>query len=822
MKYLRRSTVALVVSLLVSLSLSLGVAAQQPTPQPPSPELTAYTALREAKLGGEVATVTGLALKRDAGTLTLKSGELYFIAPVGDRVTGAVFVGDGEFTLTPPLECEKQAIAIYTKTPSITEHFSELVLRFSDETFAEVKASSQAAFSTGGPRADRAAQLLDDNIKLLRDRLRMNVALRILSDVYTSDKNGRGYFAAFVKGDRWSKLFYLVDPRGIPFVSPEQVALVSYGETDGGIWTAFPMSTDAIADSRTYDIKEHDIEATIDGTTLKAKDTMKIAGVRDGVRVLPFDLFPTLRVSKVTDASGEALSFVQQGKDDDAELAVVLAQPLARGAEVTITVEYAGQEAVIDAGGGNFILNPGSRSTWYPNNASSSFGDRAKFRTTYITPKKFTIVGTGAPEGEPTEEGDLQISRWTSGDLELAVTGFNYGRFKREELKDPETGYQLEFYANKEVPDQIREMQIQIEKAEAQGIKTNTTLGAISTTGMAKSALADTQNATRIYNAYFGKLPYTRVAMTQQPFGNFGQAWPTLVYMPFTAFLDTTIRMQMMGARGATDDFWKYVGPHEVAHQWWGHVIGWTSYRDQWMSEGFAEFSASLYVQHVRGMEPFVDFWESHRKEIVDSHPATNGKQPYTIGPVTQGFRLSGAKTGAVYRYLVYPKGAYILHMLRMLMFSPQTQDQAFIAMMKDFIQTYYNRDVSTEDFKKMVDKHMLDAMNLGGNGRMDWFFNQWVYGSEVPSYTFEYSLKDEGGKPTLSGKLTQSGVSDGFMMTVPIYLDFGKGWARLGQVALVGNASKEFKVPLPERPKRAAANALNDVLCVNMTNSQK
>ncbi len=64
----------------------------------------------------------------------------------------------------------------------------------------------------------------------------------------------------------------------------------------------------------------------------------------------------------------------------------------------------------------------------------------------------------------------------------------------------------------------------------------------MTTTAMADSALADTQNATRIFNAYFGKLPYTRLALTQQPAGNFGQAWPTLIYMPFTAFLDSTQR----------------------------------------------------------------------------------------------------------------------------------------------------------------------------------------------------------------------------------------------------------------------------------------
>jgi aminopeptidase N len=153
-------------------------------------------------------------------------------------------------------------------------------------------------------------------------------------------------------------------------------------------------------------------------------------------------------------------------------------------------------------------------------------------------------------------------------------------------------------------------------------------------------------------------------------------------------------------------------------------------------------------------------------------------------------------------------------------MYSPQTGDDDFKAMMKDFISSHYNKDVSTEDFKRFVDKHMQKGMDLGGNGRMDWFFDQWVYGTEMPTYALEYSLREEGGRTVLAAKLTQSGVSDGFRMQVPIYLDFGKGWSRLGQVALVGNASKEFTVPLPQRPKRVAANALNDVLCLSTTNT--
>ena len=91
---------------------------------------------------------------------------------------------------------------------------------------------------------------------------------------------------------------------------------------------------------------------------------------------------------------------------------------------------------------------------------------------------------------------------------------------------------------------------------------------------------------------------------------------------------------------------------------------------------------------------------------------------------------------------MIYPKGAYILHMLRMMMFDQQQPaTRRFMAMMQDFIKTHYNQDVSTEDFKRIVEKHMTTQMDLDENGRMDWFFNAWVYGTEMPSYKFEYQL---------------------------------------------------------------------------------
>jgi hypothetical protein len=120
----------------------------------------------------------------------------------------------------------------------------------------------------------------------------------------------------------------------------------------------------------------------------------------------------------------------------------------------------------------------------------------------------------------------------------------------------------------------------------------------------------------------------------------------------------------------------------------------------------------------------------------------------------------------------------------------------------------------STESFKAVVEKHMSKAMDLGGNGRMDWFFNEWVYGTRVPRYKFDYQTSpDEGGKCKLHMAVTQSEVDDHFAMPVPVFADFGKGMIRLGQIIVVGNSTKSVDVVLPKPPKKVVLNAYRDVL---------
>jgi aminopeptidase N len=261
------------------------------------------------------------------------------------------------------------------------------------------------------------------------------------------------------------------------------------------------------------------------------------------------------------------------------------------------------------------------------------------------------------------------------------------------------------------------------------------------------------------------------------------------------------------------------VTPHEVAHQWFGHAVGWASYHDQWLSEGFAEFAAGLFLQQAVGpkwQKDYIDFWERQRTRILDKN--NFGVSPNDAGPLWLGLRLISPRTEQAYQGVTYSKGAYVLAMLRSLMRadngSPGDLDQAFIDMMHDFISSHRDTLASTESFKAVAEKHMTKQMDLQKNGRLDWFFREWVMGTEIPRYAFTYEVQpDEPGKFKIRAEITQSEVDQNFAMFVPVYADFGGGMVRLGQVALVGNSTRTVIFHLDRQPKKVVLNAYKEIL---------
>ena len=108
--------------------------------------------------------------------------------------------------------------------------------------------------------------------------------------------------------------------------------------------------------------------------------------------------------------------------------------------------------------------------------------------------------------------------------------------------------------------------------------------------------------------------------------------------------------------------------------------------------------------------------------------------------------------------------------------------------------------------------------MDINGDKKMDWFFNEYVYGTQLPSYKVEATFSiGADGDVVLEGKLTQSNVSDDFRMLVPLYLELADGKIIfMGRARMIGNRSSEQKVPLKglkTRPRRLLVNYYDDVL---------
>ena len=798
---------AALVALLLSVCFLHPVGLAQNAAPGPNSDPT-YQALRSLALGGESVTVTNLDLKRDAGTFRLRSGTVCFVAPVQGKVTGAVFVGDGGFSLDPGIASERASLRLLTKEDQFNERFERLVMRFTDSTYDEIKKAG-----TNGGSCDVGP--LKDVQNTTRHKLKSNLESRLLEEVLSPEP--KPYFIAFIHGKHYNdKEVYEIDPDQNSY----QVNFFTYDENKEGHWASFSISDKQVqsASGKPFHIEHQQVDTTLEKSgNLIGKVATTFVATRNGLRVVPFDLFPHLRVQSVT-ADGQPLSFIQEDKNDDADFAVILPKALAAGEKFTLTTAYGGKQAVTNEGGGNYDLTPAARDSWYPNNGSGALGEYASYDMTFRIPKGMKIAATGLQVSD-NNEGGQNVTVWKS-ESPQTVAGFSMGKFRVEQAKLTKPEYAIESYANEESPDWVNAIKT---GADSDALPTlgshsgSVPLGTMSTTGLNKKSLAEGELAVQLYSDYFGPSQFKHLQITQQTACDFGQSWPELVWIPICYYFDTTVRHQLgldWGDRG----YWKVVTPHEVAHQWWGHTVGFATARDQWMSEGFADMSASLYVSLVeKNPKKFISFWNDERETLLERNP--QGFRAIDVGPLTMGYRASNTRTGFdITRRLIYPKGAYILHMLRMMMHDNRNGDQAFKDMMQDFVKTYSGKAATTEDFKAIVEKHMTRDMDLDGNRKMDWFFNEYVYGTQIPTYKLDSSF-DTGADGTIvfSMKLTQSGVDDKFKMLVPIYLEMDDGRLfALGRAHVVGNSSVEDKAPLAglkTRPKRAVVNYYDDVL---------
>jgi Peptidase family M1 domain/Carboxypeptidase regulatory-like domain len=809
----------------LQLQLTLSVAKQQVSVSVPGKSLAfansdpLYRQLREIGLG-QTFHFDNYSVNWDAGTFQFQKGTLTFLSPVNGVVTGAIFIGEGHFGLKPVTALDVHELNRRIGAEEVNEDFTEVVFRFTGEgrlkflsglgDKTDTPAGAAAAFNHWREKMRRRReQALGFSEALFEGETMDNADADLLAAFYNPAHPQ--FFNAYLRGRKHKDLRFFVRNRvgAIPQLdSPEEVAFINYDPEgmDDGIWYLSHLKSEFVnhtasshEDRRLFATRRYKIETVIaKNEHLFSTATITFEPLVAGERVLKFGLLPNLRVTRVTDEQGQDIYFIQESRKEDGSFYVILSKAPPAGKESSITVEYAGDKVLEDAGDGSFYVR--ARSAWYPN--LNGFGERALYDLTYKVPRKYRVISVGKLQGESVEQ-DLAVTHWMTPSP-VAVAGFNYGDYKKIELSDEKTGYRISGYYLTELPNALHRY------------KEGAFLQSMAPGSMTKYVLEQTRAQLQLCSFYFGRSPYEDIYITEQPNFNFGQSWPNLVYLPISAYMDSTQRWMLFGGiNNKFTGFVQEVTPHEVAHQWWGHAVRWASYHDQWLSEGFAEFSAGLFLQQAVGKDwrkDYIEFWERLRLRILEKN--NFGVAPNDAGPLWMGLRLISPRSENAYQNVTYPKGAYVLQMLRSMMYSPEDQDQAFITMMHDFVESHRETAATTESFKAVAEKHMTKLMDLGKNGRLDWFFNQWVYSTQVPRYHFEYQVAPaDGGKVRLHMTVSQSEVDGQFAMLVPVFADFGNGMVRLGQIGIGGNTSRSVDMLLPSQPKKVALNAYKDIL---------
>jgi hypothetical protein len=777
--------------------------------------------------------VRDLRVRRDAITLNFDRGRIVFLEPVNGVVTGLLFWGQGTLVAVPPHKIEKQQLNLFAGSPTLSEHFGEAFLRFTDDTHAELTAQIPA--SPDEEPIDETAGLTEFQ-QLLRRELLSNY--RVLADLLNGRKTP--IFSGKIAGSRLGVIDLGYDQRKIEDVNIGQFHTGHEGTTYNS-WCSYSSSakekeiSQGVQTAKLIDVDRYRIDTEIDkNDQLSGTTEVAFRCEQNDEWMLTFDLSRFLKVSRVEDESGRSLRFFQNGEmTKDGEISrlghdvviVLMPEAMRRGEVKTLKFTYSG-EVISRVGSGVFYV--GSRGSWYPNLGTT---DRARYSLSFKHPKPFTIVATGNMV-KAWEEADRRCSLWKAEE-EVPVAGFNYGDYNRTVALAGSV--QVDVYANRGIENVYQEVIGRMEYVRAmqrqQALNSRNRRGVspagdpfpampnfldFDTTRFAKEISVQVINTLRFFEGYLGPYPYQKLAVSQIP-GRFSQGWPTLLYASSLSFLSPSQRSRL-GLEGDREAFYlECLHAHEIAHQWFGNQLGWKSYHDLWMFEGFSTYLAylSLHEKYPEGRQ-FADLLRFGREKLLAKN--SEGQTLESAGPIWLGSRLSSSKFPSGYATLVYEKGAWVLHMLRYLFSDPASgSDEPFRDLMRDFVASHAGGLASTSDFQEVVNKHMPRSLDLEGNRKLDWFFDQWVYETGIPTYKLESSVTAlKSGGFVLKGKIKQTNVSEYFMMPVEVFGHFGPDRVkRIGRVVAAGKET-DFRFTLKEKPHKLTLDENHQILCHN------
>ncbi len=235
----------------------------------------------------------------------------------------------------------------------------------------------------------------------------------------------------------------------------------------------------------------------------------------------------------------------------------------------------------------------------------------------------------------------------------------------------------------------------------------------------------------------------------------------------------TTLDDCLLDARAALDEDADDLISHELGHQWWGDLVTCRDWAHLWLNEGFASYCECIWAEHHEGADEYsLDVWRKARgaKAAVD-RPVVDRRYP---------------TPDSMFDNRAYPKGAFILHMLRQ-----QLGDAVFFAGLKRYLTDNRLRSVETVDFRR--------AMEQVSGRDLERFFYDWTERPGHPKLAVATTYDAAAKQVRIEVKQTHAGEPFRFPLT--IRLQGAKGQEPRAIEERIDDRTRTIQVPCDTRP---------------------
>jgi aminopeptidase N len=218
---------------------------------------------------------------------------------------------------------------------------------------------------------------------------------------------------------------------------------------------------------------------------------------------------------------------------------------------------------------------------------------------------------------------------------------------------------------------------------------------------------------------------------------------------------------------------WEETIAHELFHMWFGDYVTTESWSNLTINESFAVYGAFAWEEYKNGKDSFGEQWFNSLQNYLYSGSSSKDL-----------VRFYYRNREEMFDVVSYQKGGCILYMLRNFV-----GDSAFNSSMKLFL--------TTNSFKA-AEAHQLRLSFEEVTGKdLNWFFNQWFFGSGHPKLDISYDYNQASKTATVFVKQNQKDK----VFRLPVAIDIYQGGSKKRYNVWVDQIADTFSFPSDTKP---------------------